>query len=256
MQRFSHALARYPSPRYAGHYAPKGINISDELTRAQHQEYISALKRAGVEVTVLPPHEQHHDCVFIEDTAIVAGKRALITHMNDVRQGEQDEVLPWLAKRFEIHHVPQQARIEGGDVLHLDDLILVGQSSRTNEMGIQALREFFQPIGMRVLTVPVTKCLHLKSGVTYLGDRTLLVSPALLDLQVPPNYSSINVDPNEPHAGNVLRVNDSLIVSIAFPRTNQTLRGFAESRNLRLLNLDISEAQKGDGALTCQSILF
>src|ERR1700741_1752277 len=119
--RLNHALVRQPSPKYAAWYAARGIVISDALARQQHDGYIDALKRAGLEVSVLPPHPQHHDCVFIEDTAIVWHGHALITRMNDVRQGEQPDVESWLKSHgFEIVHPPTDARIEGGDVLHLD----------------------------------------------------------------------------------------------------------------------------------------
>ena len=48
-----------------------------------------------------------------------------------------------LADHFEIVHPPSNAKIEGGDVLHLDELTLVGRSSRTNDAGIQEGKDWF-----------------------------------------------------------------------------------------------------------------
>lgn len=255
-ERLQYALVRRPALKYAGYYAPRGISISDDLTSRQHDAYIKALLSAGVTVSTLPPHPEHHDSVFIEDTAIVYEGRALITRMNDVRQGEQADVEAWLAGRFEIVHPPEDARIEGGDVLHLEDVTLVGQSERTNEAGVEALRRFMEPFNHPVQAIPITKCLHLKSAITYLGNRTVLATSQWLDAEIPGNYRRIETDLAEPNAANALRVNNSLLLSAAFPQTAARVRQFAVSHNLQIIQLDISETQKGDGALTCQSILW
>jgi dimethylargininase len=255
-EKISYALVRKPSPKYAAHYAPRGINISDERTSKQHDAYVSALQRAGVVVTTLPPHPIHHDCIFIEDTAVLFKHRALITRMNDVRNGEQREVEEWLRDKFEIVHPPPDARIEGGDVLHLDEITLVGRSERTNDAGIEALRQFMEPLGHPVRAIPVTRCLHLKSAITCLGDRTVLVTPQWLNAELPGNYDRIETDPSEPHAANALRINDLVLLSTAFPQTAARVRHFAAIHNLQTIQIDISETQKGDGALTCQSILW
>jgi dimethylargininase len=181
----------------------------------------------------------------------------MITRMNDVRDGEQRDVETWLAANgFDVAHPPPEARIEGGDVLHLDDMTLVGRSARTNDAGIAALRIFMRPFRHDVKEVPVPRCLHLKSAMTCLGEQTILISRALIDVELPAGYQRIDVDPSEPEAGNVLRINDCLMQAAGFPATSRILQRFASRHSLQLIQLDISEARKGDGALTCQSILW
>src|SRR4029079_17580695 len=105
------------------------IAISDALALQQHGAYTDALKIAGLDVEALPPHPEHHDSVFIADTAIIWEKHGLMTRMNDVREGEQRDVESWLKSNgFETVHAPPGVRIEGGDVLHLDALHLVGRT--------------------------------------------------------------------------------------------------------------------------------
>ncbi|HVT89907.1 MAG TPA: arginine deiminase family protein [Tepidisphaeraceae bacterium] len=253
--KLSHALVREPSPKFSAFYAARGISISDSLARAQHQAYVAALRQVGLAVSVLPPHPIHHDCVFIEDTAIVWQGRALITNMNDVRNGEQRDVENWLADDFEIAHAPAGAKIEGGDVLHLDKLTLVGRSSRTNDAGIEALAEFMKPLGHLVQAIDVKRCLHLKSGVAYLGNRTLLVAPELIDLSIP-GYAQINVPPAESIAANALRINDHVLHAAGFNAVAKLIEKFAAANGLKLIGLEMSELQKADGALTCQSLLW
>jgi dimethylargininase len=64
--------------------------------------------------------------------------------------------------------------LDGGDVLKIDDLILVGISSRTNESGFLQLKQFFEQAGARVEQIPVSGSLHLKSIITALPDKTVL----------------------------------------------------------------------------------
>jgi dimethylargininase len=254
---YTHALVRQPSPRYASAYVPHGISISDEQTRQQHRDYVRALTSAGLAVQALPPHPSHHDCVFIEDTAVIVARRALVTFLNERRRGEELDVLAWLNDNdFEIEAVVGDARIEGGDVLHLEDVTVVGRSNRTNDGGIDWLRRYMRPAGHEVIAIPVERCLHLKSAMTYLGDRTVLVSPALLDIDLPAGYTRIDVAPAEPNAGNVLRVRKTLMYARNFPETAERLRPFAADHGLELVEVDISQAQLGDGALTCQSLLW
>ncbi|MEO7097136.1 MAG: N(G),N(G)-dimethylarginine dimethylaminohydrolase, partial [Polyangiales bacterium] len=51
--------------------------IDVALARAQHAAYRDALRIA--QTTVIPADEACPDCVFIEDTAVIVGDRALIT---------------------------------------------------------------------------------------------------------------------------------------------------------------------------------
>ena len=257
LPEFTRAIVREPSPRYAGFYTERDIEISETLALRQHKGYSHALQNAGLLVITLPPHPELHDCVFIEDTAIVWDHRALITRMTPLREGEQQEVERWLSSNgFGIAHLPSGARLEGGDVLHLEDTTYVGVADRTNPAGVCALEEFMKPFGRRVHGVPVPRCLHLKSATTYLGDKTLLVSPALIDFNPPHGYAQIEVPSAESHAGNVLRIGQTILCAAGFPETAKRLNGFARTNGCRLIELDISEYQKGDGAITCSSILY
>jgi dimethylargininase len=257
LPEYKNALVREASPQYAAFYAQRGIEIHEALAHRQHAAYTQALRDAGLNVTTIPAHPQLHDCVFIEDTAIVWGRRALITCMTPLREGEQREVEQWLrANGFAISHLPKGARIEGGDVMHLEDATYVGLTERTNAAGVAALREFLAPLGRTVHGVSVPRCLHLKSAMTYLGDRTILISPALIDFEVPEGYSRLAVPASEAHAGNALRIGDVILFAAGFPQTAQKLSQFARAHQCRLVELEISEYQKGDGAITCSSILY
>src|SRR5437899_4860511 len=174
METASHALVRPQSPAYAPYYAARGISISADLAREQHARYVAALEAAGLRVQAVEQDAAFPDCVFIEDTAVVWGGRALIACMAAHREGEQAAVEAALRPTHEIVRLPAGATLDGGDVLHVGPTTYVGLSSRTNAAGVRAVAEFLAPAGRSVVPVPVRRCLHLKSAVTALGNDMIL----------------------------------------------------------------------------------
>jgi dimethylargininase len=152
--------------------------------------------------------------------------------------------------------LPADARLEGGDVLHVEDTTYVGLTARTNERGVEALREFLAPAGRRVVAVPVDKYLHLKTAATYLGNGTLVAVHDFDGVGAFDVDEVIRTDEGEPVASNCLRVNGDLLVVAGNPRTELRLRAFGERHGVRVVPLEISEFEKGEGSLTCLSLVW
>lgn len=256
MKAVSEALVRPASPAYAPYYAARGVSISPELAREQHDRYIAALKEAGLRVQAVQPDAAFPDCVFIEDTAVVWDGRALITRMAPHREGEQAAVEAALRPTRAILRLPAGATLDGGDVLHVGGTTFVGLSSRTNEAGVRAVAEFLAPAGRTVVPVPVRRCLHLKSAVTALADDTILAAPNTVDLGLFRDCQIVETAGDEPHAANCVRVNDAVFILDGYPETRRRVERFAESSGARVVVLPMSEFEKGDGSLTCLSIIW
>lgn len=47
--------------------------------RKQHETYVATLREIGLDVIELPADENHPDCVFVEDIAVVCNGTALLT---------------------------------------------------------------------------------------------------------------------------------------------------------------------------------
>jgi N-dimethylarginine dimethylaminohydrolase len=249
------ALVRRPPRSYRTFYARRGVTIDLALADRQHAAYVHALEAAGLRTEAIDPDEHFADSVFIEDTMVVWSGRALQTRMAAHREGEQLAVARHLRSTYEIVTLPSTATLDGGDVLHAGGVTYVGRSSRTNAAGAAALREFLAPGGRPVIEVPVERCLHLKSAATWLGNDTLLAAPDLVDID---RFEVEHVLPTaggEAKAANTLRIGDHLLLLTGYPRTAAALATFAEQHQVTLRALDASEFEKGDGSLTCLSIL-
>jgi dimethylargininase len=226
-----------------------------DLERAvgQHAAYAALLRDLGLEVLEIPADPELPDCCFVEDVAVVLDELAVLTRPGaESRRGEIAAVEEALARFRRLARVEAPATLEGGDVLTVGGTLYVGRSPRTNAAGIERLRALAEPLGYRVVAVPVTGCLHLKSAVTALDDGHLLANSDWIDPSPLRGMEIVAVAPEEPGAANVLRVGDRVVAHPGFPRTLELI--VARGHDVR--SLDVSEFLKAEAALTCKSLLF
>ena len=226
--------------------------IDVELAAAQHHQYERLLEELGCELRRLPMTPELPDSVFVEDTAVVLDECAVITRPGAVsRRAEIESVAAVLGEHRALVRLSSPAVMDGGDVLRVDRTLYVGLSSRTNVEGARQLAAALAPYGHRVETVVARGVLHLKTAVTSLGDGRLLLDPRGVD---PAAFGarSIEVDPDERFAANVLSVAGAVIVPTAAVRTRERLA--REGYTVRAL--DVSELAKAEAGLTCCSLIF
>lgn len=223
------------------------------LARRQHAAYCAALHEAGARVVTLPPEDRFPDSVFVEDPALILDEVAVLTRPGVAsRQGEVDLLAPAIAVYRPTVRLQPPATLEGGDVMRIGRTLFVSPSRRTNLAGIAALRSLVAPFGYTVVSVTLRDGLHLKTACTALDAETVLLYPAWVDAASLAGYRLVPVAPDEPLAANTLRVNATVLMSAAFPRTQAIVAGLGYS----VVAVDSSEFQKAEGALTCMSLLI
>ena len=226
--------------------------IDVTVARAQHSQYEDTLRRLGCGVERIETADECPDSVFVEDTAIVLDEIAVITRPGaPSRRGESAGVERALSRYRPIHRMTAPAIMDGGDVLRVGRTIYAGISSRTNEEGARRLASAIAPFGYTVQCVRVDGCLHLKSAITAVGDRTVLCNPEWVDTDPFLQCEVIAVDAREPFAANVLRIRESLVCAAAHPLTADVLR----RRGYDVHLVDASELAKAEAGVTCCSLL-
>ncbi len=221
--------------------------------RAQHAAYIAALEKHGFQVEMLPEAPDLPDSVFVEDTAVVLPEVAVITNPGaDSRKPERDAVAAALRRYRPLLEIKPPATVDGGDVLVLDKDIYVGLSTRSNAEAVRQMQDGLAQWGYRVHGVPVKGCLHLKSAVTRIAPRMLLLNPDWVSPDAFGGFSALFVHPDEPYAANAVWLGDALIYQPAFPKTAEILR----KEGFQLEMVDVSELAKAEGAVTCCSLIF
>lgn len=228
------------------------VPIDLARARAQHAAYERLLESAGCQVHRLPALDDAPDSVFVEDTAIVLDELAIITRPGaPSRQGETPAVAEVLSGYRRLERMSAPATLDGGDVLRLGRTLYVGVGGRTNEAGVAQLGGFVRPWGYDVRGVPAGGCLHLKSAATEPAPGLVLLNPAWVQARTFAGWRTIDVDPAEPFAANVLRLGATVLCAAAGGRTNARL----EAAGLAVQTVDVSELAKAEAGMTCCSLI-
>ncbi|WKZ38836.1 MAG: arginine deiminase family protein [Anaerolineales bacterium] len=248
------AITRKVSPRFneceITHIERTPIDVN--TARAQHDEYVKILSQLGCQVIELPEEPDLPDSVFVEDTAFILPEVAVITRPGaDSRKPETESIARALSPHRPLVHVSAPASVDGGDVLVLGKNIYIGLSTRSNMEAVEQLNESLGRFGYTVIGLELTDCLHLKTAVTRVDDKTLLINKNWVDADHFNGFDLIEVDASEPFAANCLPVNGSIIYPTTFPRTRRKL----EEKGFRVVDVNLEELAKAEGAVTCCSLI-
>jgi dimethylargininase len=251
--RFTAIVRGVPSSLAAGERSFIGRDAIDiGNARRQHQAYVGVLRDLGADVVEIPADDEHPDCVFIEDAAIVLDELAVVTMPGaDSRRGEIEPVAAELAAFRPVHRIALPATIDGGDVAHAGRTLFVGASQRTNAEGIDALRRLVEPHGYDVRAVRLTGCLHLKSACAPLPDGRLLINPEWFVVGDVAGHETVRVHAAEAWAANVTVAGGAVIAAAEMTRTNAMLQ--REGYDVR--STPLSEFAKAEGGATCLSLV-
>ncbi len=259
---FTKAIVRLPAPNFCEGLTTAGLGVPDyHQALAQHAAYCGALESCGLELIRLEADERYPDSCFVEDAALIIGgagasnNLAVITRPGALsRQGEVASIRGELSRLFpSIDEIQSPGTLDGGDVCEAGPHFFIGVSERTNEDGARQLGQMLARNGLThslVDTSGISGLLHLKSGVAYLGNNTLIVSEALAIREQFRSYQLLHVDPGDEYAANCIEVNGRVLIAAGYPRFEARLRGLA----YETIAVEMSEFQKMDGGLSCLSL--
>jgi dimethylargininase len=157
-----------------------------------------------------------------------------------------------LSPHTRLLYLREPAALDGGDVLVVGKRIFIGLSTRSNNESVVQLNDPLNEFGYTVTGVRLNGCLHLKSAVTRVDDKTLLINRDWVDAASFTDYELIDVDPSEPYAANCLPIGDAVIFPASFPKTREKL----EKRGYKIVSVEVDELAKAEGAVTCCSLIL
>lgn len=255
---FTRAIVRPPAATFADGLTTAGLGPPDlAAALSQHSAYVRALEACGLAVAALPADDRFPDSTFVEDTAVLARGLAVLCRPGAPSRVGEVEAIRGAVESF----FPDRAAIEapgtvdGGDVCEAGDHVFIGVSERTNEEGARQLAALLATRGLGSTLVDVRGIpglLHLKSGIAWLGGRTLVLIDVLAPLPAFHGWAPLLVAPGEEYAANAVLVNGRVLVAEGFPRFEASVRALG----LPAVPLDMSEFRKLDGGLSCLSLRF
>ena len=255
---YTHAIVRPPPPSFATGLTNSSEGVPDvAVAMLQHRAYCQALIDCGLELAELPADPAFPDSCFVEDPAIITARGALATRPGaPSRIGEVESIIAVLQSWYaDIARIAAPGTLDGGDVCEADGHFLIGLSSRTNEDGARQLANFLETLGYRSSVIDMRqspRLLHLKTGMTYIGDGRMIITSDVPVVEVLRPYERIVVSEAERYAANCIRINDRVLIAAGYPKIAETLAGLGYDT----LPVEMSEFRKMDGALTCLSLRF
>ncbi len=257
MEQFEQVIVRTPCDNFADGITPGWLGRADAaLAKEQHQRYIEALKKCGVEVTVLEEDNDYPDSCFVEDPAIVTDRVVIMTGFcAPSRKGEEQRILSAITSIYgnKIEWIKSPGTVEGGDICQVGDHFYIGLSRRTNDEGARQLSEILQKYEFTSSTINIRDyktVLHLKTGMSYLGDHTFISLPEIAGDPELKDYLKIIVSSEERYASNCIRVNDYVLIPKGFTRAIEQV----ETAGFKTIPVAMSEFEKQDGGLSCLSL--
>ncbi len=252
---FTRAIVRIPCRNMVHGLSSDGSGTPDhDLALLQHRLYVEALKVCGLEVTVLVPDEEHPDSTFVEDTALLTPRCAVITNPGAPSRKGETRAIAEVVGRFygDVEQVKDPGTVDAGDIMTVGSHHYIGLSGRTSEEGAGQVIEILNRHGMTGSTVPLAEALHLKTGVASLGDNVLVATGEFLEKPAFRQFKIIEVVVDEAAAANCVLVNGTVLTAAGYPGAKRAI----EEAGYSTIQVDVSEFAKLDGGLSCLSLRF
>jgi dimethylargininase len=220
----------------------------------QHAAYVQALRECGLDIIALEPDDDYPDSTFVEDTALVAAGFAVMMRPGaPSRRGETEAIKHALSEFYDsVEELVPPGTADAGDIMMLEEHFFIGLSQRTNADGADQIIRILKAHGLTASTIPLKDVLHLKSGVAYVGNGTLVASGEFIGRPEFAGYRVIPVGDDERYAANCLGLNGKVLIASGYPKTRQAI----QSSGYETIPLAMSEFQKLDGGLSCLSLRF
>jgi dimethylargininase len=270
---FTRAIVRPPAANFAEGLTTVDLGAPNyERALKQHETYCAALEQCGLTLIRLAADSRYPDSTFVEDTAVLTERNAILTRPGaESRAGEVASIGEVLGDLYpSLFSIQSPGKVDGGDICEAGNHFFIGISERTNEAGAQQLAALVASLGYTASFVDIRDdemksvpravatglisggILHLKSGLSYLGDNRLAVIEALADGPEFRGYDLVRVADREMYAANCVRVNDHVLVAAGYPAFASALRELG----YQTIELEMTEFQKMDGGLSCLSLRF
>ena len=263
MKQRRHALVCLPADT-----VNRGLRMNDrgavDIVRAkdQHRMYCEALEWLGYSLIKMPADERYPDSVFVEDPAIIMEDTLVVTRLAlPERRGEEDAMKQKLVPHFQnVFEIEAPGTVEGGDVLVTTDMIFIGLSKRTNAEGAEQLARIalnYCDLPSKVFDIPESY-LHLKGEVTFhhgfanFFNSKITASEEIAHHFNGHHYPIIVTPADERFGANCISYGNKILIHAGRAKTHNIL----EEVGYEVEEIQMSEFEKIDGALTCMSKLF
>lgn len=227
----------------------------------EHELFVGAYKKAGVEVEFLEPDEERPNSVFARDFGGCVKEGYIMGRFKlDMRYKEHIDY----KKRMEELGIPmigevKEGLFEGGDFMFMNEhWVAVGMADRTNEAGLVEIKKILEPLGYEVTGVSLKKeYLHLDMCFNLVDDHLAVsyrqgLPEEFRELLAKRNIEIIDV-PEEAiylHGCNLQALGEHRVLSL---KQNECVNEKLAAKGMEVIELDITEILKAGGGPHCMT---
>ena len=217
--------------------------LNQRLINENYNEFYQIIKNSGaeiIELQMIDENEELCDSIFTHDPSLVLKDGAIILNMGkNLRKKETEEHINFYneEKIPIIGEVINNGTIEGGDCLWINKkTLLVGESYRTNKIGIDQLGNIVNKHDIKLMPIKLPKynnensCFHLMSLISMLDNDLAigcmsLLPTDLINLLKENDIKTIGIPEDEYFKSKTLAVNilalspRNLVVMKGYPKT-------------------------------------
>lgn len=237
----------------------RGLDIDKCIE--EHKELVNIYKENGIEVVLMEPKEGITNEVFARDFGGCVSEGYILGKFKEkIRFRETQEYenkmreigIPCLVK-------VEKGIFEGGDFWFLDDNTLaIGTVARTNEIGIQEIRDGLSKFGYSIIPVKCPeKNLHLDMCFNIVAEKIAVVCrqalpDSFIDILNKRGFTLIDI-PQEgvfKHQCNLQSIGNEKLISL---KSNIEVNRKLRANGLDVIELNASEILKSGGGPHCMT---
>ncbi|MFI3172270.1 MAG: arginine deiminase family protein [Eubacteriales bacterium] len=239
----------------------KDTTLDIEKMLREHEAFVEAYRKNGVEVEFLEADEERPNAVFARDFGGCIKEGYILGQFKlDMREKEhidyetkmKDLGIPRIA-------VCEDGIFEGGDFAYLrEKVIAVGMADRTNEAAIPELKEQLEPLGYEIIAVPLkAKYLHLDMCFNLVDEHLAVAYKEGLPEEFIAILQTLKIDIIEveeesifAHGCNLQPLGNHRVLSL---KKNVSVNEALRNNGMTVIELDITEILKAGGGPHCMT---
>ncbi len=239
----------------------KNTTLDTELMKKEHKLLTDTYLSEGVEVEYLEPDEERPNSVFARDFGGCVKEGYILGNFKlDMRHKEHTDY----EKRMKELGIPCIARVEhgifeGGDFMFLtESTIAIGMADRSDEEGVREIKEQLEPLGYRIIAVPLNPVyLHLDMcfnvvdehlAVAYIEGLPVEFRKQLKEMEI--ELIGVREEAIFLHGCNLQALGDHRVLSLA---RNEKVNKELRDHGMRVIELPITEILKAGGGPHCMT---
>ena len=236
----------------ADHNSPHKGSIDSFKTFEQYNNFVNLVIDQGVKVQFLDIINSTQQ-VFTRDIGFVVNDIFFVSKLKTPERLREIGPLIKFINRYNLKHHIMQNSIEGGDVVHHNNILFIGISDRTNLQAVEEVQKVLDDNNINITTIPIkfdTTKIHLDCTFNTLDQDTCIFTDYVYDINIIKEHVK-NCIKMEKKEADELGVNYVYLGDKKVITSSEGAKNLLNNNGFEAYYTDYSEIIKDSGSLCC-----